>query len=340
MAVKHRTSLKDLAKKLGVSIATVSRALRNSPEIGKEMQERVKALAIEMNYRPNPYARGLRQDGPKVIGVVVPNILTHYYAAMLDGIEQEASKNGYSVISANSHEDYDTEKRIINNFMDLHLSGIIACLAQNTVDYQHFHELRSMGIPLVFLGRTYLHDEFSSVKANGDEAARIATQHLIDTGSRKIAFLGGPNNLDMVQRRKHGYLEALRDNKIPIDRFLVACDVIDYDVARNAAIKLLQREERPDAILAFNDILTFAAYTAIKQMGLRIPEDVALIGFTDDPHTQYVTPQLSVIVDQSEKMGCTACNILLRHIDGEKDIQRVIVPQKLVIRETSAKNKE
>lgn len=337
MAVKHRTSLKDLAKKLGVSIATVSRALRNSPEIGKEMQERVKALAIEMNYRPNPFARSLRQEGPKMIGVVVPNILTHYYAAMLDGIEQEASKNGYSVISANSHEDYETEKRIINNFMDLHVSGIIACLAQSTVDYQHFRDLRGMGIPLVFLGRTCLSDEFSSVKANGDEAAQMATQHLIDTGSSRIAFLGGPNNLDMVQRRKHGYLEALRENKIPIDRFLVACDVIDYDVARSSTTKLLQRENRPDAILAFNDILTFAAYTAIKQMGLRIPEDVALIGFTDDPHTKYVTPQLSVIVDESEKMGRMACEMLLRHINGETAVQRTIVPQKLVIRETSAK---
>lgn len=340
MAVQRRTSLKDLAQKLGVSIATVSRALRNSPEIGHEMRERVKALALELNYRPNPFARGLRQDGPKVIGVVVPNLLTHYYAAMLDGIEQEAAKNGYSVVSANSHENYETEKRIINNFMDLHLSGIIACLAQNTVDYQHFRDLQDMNMPLVFLGRTCMSGEYSSVMANGDEAAQMATQHLIDTGSRKIAFLGGPNNLDMVQRRKHGYLEALRDNRIPIDRFLVACDVIDYDVARNAAIKLLQREERPDAILAFNDILTFAAYTAIKQMGLRIPEDVALIGFTDDPHTKYVTPELSVIVDQSEEMGRTACCMLLRHIAGETAIQRKIVPQQLVIRETSAKNKE
>lgn len=338
MAVQRRTSLKDLAQKLGVSIATVSRALRNSPEIGKEMQERVKSLAHEMNYRPNPFARGLRQEAPKVIGVVVPNILTHYYAAMLDGIEQEASRNGYSVISANSHEDYETERRIINNFIDLHVSGIVACLAQSTVDYNHFKELRDMNIPLVFLGRTCLQDEFSSVKANGDEAAQMATQHLIDTGSRKIAFVGGPNHLDMVQRRKHGYLEALRDNNMPIDRFLVACDVIDYDVARNATTKLLQREERPDAILAFNDIVTFAAYTAINQMELKIPEDVALIGFTDDPHTQYVTPKLSVIVDQSEKMGQTACSILLKHISGETAIQKVIVPQKLVIRETSAKN--
>lgn len=337
MATQRRTSLKDLAQKLNVSIATVSRALHNSPEVGKEMQERVQALAREMNYRPNPFARGLRRDAPKIIGVVVPNILNHYYAAMLDGIEREASQNGYSVISANSHEDFETEKRIVDNFIGLHTGGIIACLAQSTTDYAHFEELGRMGIPLVFLGRTCLQDKFSSVKANGDEAAQMATQHLIDTGSRKIAFVGGPNHLDMVQRRKHGYLEALRDNRIPIDRFMVACDIIDYNVARNATIRLLQREERPDAILAFNDIITFAAYTAIKQMNLRMPEDVALIGFSDDPHTQFVTPQLSVIVDKSEEMGQLACKLLLRHIEGDTRIYKKIVPQDLVIRETSAR---
>lgn len=329
--------MKDLAQRLGVSIATVSRALHNSPEIGQEMQKRVKQLAQEMNYRPNPFARGLRQDGPKVIGVVVPNLLTHYYAAMLDGIEREASENGYSVISANSHEDFETERRIIDNFVNLHVGGVIACVTQNTTDTAHFEELEKMNVPLVFLGRTCLHDKFSSVKANDDETAQMATQHLIDTGSRKIAFVGGPNHLDMVQRRKHGYLEALRDNHLPIDRFMVACDKIDFNVACNATEKLLRHEERPDAILAFNDIITFAAYTTIKRMGLRIPEDVALIGFSDDPHTEYVTPRLSVIVDQSEEMGRAACRMLFKHIEGETNIQKMIVAQRLVIRNTSAK---
>ena len=196
-----------------------------------------------------------------------------------------------------------------------------------------------MGIPLVFFGRTCLPDKFSSVMANGDEAAQEATQHLIDTGSRRIAFIGGPNHLDMVKRRKHGYLEALRENRIAIDRTLVACGKIDYDVALQAAIRLLERDDRPDAILAFNDIITFAAFTAIKQMGLRIPDDVALIGFTDDVHARYVTPRLSVIEDQSRLMGETACRLLLKNIGGDTKIYKKIVPQKLVIRDTSAKQK-
>ena len=339
MAKQRRTSLKDLASELGVSIATVSRALRSSPEIGRDMQQRVKDLAKKLNYRPNPFAQSLRKEAPKVIGVVVPNLVTHYYAAVLDGIEDEARREGYSVISANSHERFEDEAHAIENFIGLHVEGIIACLSQNTTDYSHFKLLQEMGIPLVFFGRTCMTDTFSSVTANGDEAAQQATQHLIDTGSKRIAFLGGPNHLDMVKRRKHGYLEALRENRIPVDRDLVVCDKIDYEVALHQAEKLLNREDRPDAILAFNDIITFAAFTAIKNSGLRIPEDVALIGFTDDVHAAYVTPRMSAIVDQSHKMGVTACQLLLKAIQGDAKVYKKIVPQQLIIRDTSAKKK-
>ena len=334
---KHRTSLKDLARELGVSIATVSRALRSSPEIGAEMQEKVKDLAKRLNYRPNPFAQSLRKEAPRMIGVVVPNLVTHYYAAVLDGIEEEARKAGYSVISANTHEQSEAEVKAIDNFISLHVEGIIACLSQNTTDYSHFEGISEMGIPLVFFGRTCLPEKFSCVTANGDIAAQEATQHLIDTGSRRIAFIGGPNHLDMVKRRKHGYLEALKENRIPIDRSLVVCEKIDYQWALEASMQLLQREDRPDAILAFNDIITFAAFTAIKQTGLRIPEDVALIGFTDDVHAGYVTPKMSAIVDQSFEMGAEACRLLLKNIGGDQKIYKKIVPQKLVIRETSAK---
>ena len=337
---QRRTSLKDLAGELGVSIATVSRALRNSPEIGREMQQRVKDLAKKLNYRPNPFAQSLRKEAPKVIGVVVPNLVTHYYAAVLDGIEDEARRAGYSVISANSHEDFEDERQAIDNFIGLHVEGIIACLAQTTTDYSHFEEISDMGIPLVFFGRTCLTDRFSCVTANGDEAAQMATQHLIDTGSRRIAFIGGPNHLDMVRRRKHGYLEALRENKMEIDRDMVVCDKIDYEVALHAVEKLLDRPNRPDAILAFNDIITFAAFTAIKNKGLNIPDDVALIGFTDDVHAAYVTPRMSAIEDQSREMGIKACQLLLRSIGGDTKVYKEIVPQQLVIRETSAKNEK
>lgn len=334
---KRRTSLKDLAEQLGVSIATVSRALRGSHEVGEEMRQKVKKLAKQLNYRPNPFAQSLRQEAPRIIGVIVPNLVTHYFAAVLDGIESYAIENDYNVISANTHENYEMEKRAVDNYISMHVSGIIACLAQDTIDYTHFEELADMGIPLVFFARTCLSDRFSHVVADGDIAAYEATKHLIDTGSRRIAFVGGPNHLDMVRRRKHGYLEALREYKIPIDRTLVACGRIDFDVARDATINMLKREDRPDSILAFNDIITYAAFDAIKSLNLRIPQDVSIIGFTDGDSAAFVTPRLSAIMDQAHEQGRKVCELLIRAIDGDTKIYHEVVPMILKIRESSKK---
>ena len=336
---QRRISLKDLAKELNVSIATVSRALRGSHEVGEEMTRKVKELAKKLNYRPNPFAQSLRREAPRVIGVIVPNLVTHYYASVLDGIEDYASRNGYSVISANSHENHEIEERAIDNFISMHVEGIIACLAQDTVDYHHFEEIHEMGLPLVFFARTCLPDKFSQVVANGDEAAYEATCHLIKSGSKRIAFIGGPNHLDMVRRRKHGYLEALREHKIPIDRSLVACDKIDFNVARDVTIQMLKSDNRPDAILAFNDIITYAAFDAIKSMKLQIPDDVAIIGFTDGDSAAFVTPRLSAIMDQAHMQGVKACELLLRNINGDTKIYREVVPMILKIRESSEKSK-
>lgn len=333
----RRTSLKEMAEQLGVSIATVSRALRNSHEVGEEMKTHVQELAKKLNYRPNPFAQSLRQQKPKVIGVVVPNLVTHYYAAVLDGIEDYATKCGYAVVAANSHEDHIREEKAIDNFVGMYVEGIIACLAQDTVDYTHFSEINKMGIPLVFFARTCLPEMFSSVVSNGDEAAHQATLHLIDTGSKRIAFICGPTHLDMVKRRKHGYLEALRERNINIDRSIVINGDIDYECARNATLKLLMREDRPDAILAFNDIITYAAFDAIKTLGLKIPEDVAIIGFTEAESSAFVTPKLSVIMDQAHLTGEKACDLLLRNIHGDKKIYKEIVPMILKIRESSNK---
>lgn len=337
MAKKRRTSLKDLAAELGVSIATVSRALHASHEVSEEMQQKVKALAKARNYRPNPFAQSLRKEAPHIIGVIVPNLVTHYFASVLDGVEDCASKNGYSVFSANSHESHELEVKAVDNFYALHVDGIISCLAQDTTDYSHYEQMAKMDMPIVFFGRTCLPELFSQVVADGDVAAFNATKHLLEMGARRVAFIGGPNHLDMVKRRKHGYLEALRDARIPIDRNLVVCDKIDFEVARKATIDLLQQDDRPDAILAFNDILTYAAFDAIKSLNLSIPDDVAIIGFTDGDNSAFVTPRLSAIMDQAHAQGYAACELLIRRIKGDRKIYKKIVPMILKFRESSEK---
>ena len=335
---QRRTSLKDLASQLGVSIATVSRALRNSHEVGVEMREKVQKLARDLNYRPNPFAQSLRKEAPRVIGVVLPNLVTHYYASVLDGIENYARSQGYSVLSGNSHEQEQDEKHVIDSFINMHVEGIIACLSQDTTDFSHFHDVKNIGIPLVFFARTCLHDEFSSVVADGDVAAQKATQHFIDNGCRRIAFVGGPNHLDMVRRRKHGYLEALRENKINIDRDLVVCGKIDYEIAYNATLALLDKPNAPDAILAFNDVVLYAVFEAVKSRGLRIPDDVSIIGFSDGETANYVTPRLTTVADQAYLQGQTACELLLKAINGDKEICHKVIPMELIIRDSTQKN--
>lgn len=332
------TSLKDIAQVLGVSIPTVSRALKDSPEISRELCAKAKELAKEMNYRPNPFALSLRKNAPRIIGVVVPDIVTHFFASILNGIENMAVRNGYFVIITTSHESYENEKRNIENLVNMRVEGIIACLSQETTDYSHFTTLKDINMPLILFDRVCLIDQFSSVVADGEYSAQIATQHLLDNGSKRVAFIGGANHLDIVKKRKHGYLEALRSNHIPIEKELVVCRKIDYEEGKIATETLLSLPNPPDAILAMNDTLAFAAIEVIKSHGLRIPNDIAIMGYTDEQHANYIEPKLSAISHQTYKMGETACQLLIEQTKGNKAIKQVVIPTQLQVRESSIKN--
>lgn len=339
MKSQKHTSLKDIAQALGVSVPTVSRALKDSPDISRALCEKAKWMAREMNYRPNPFALSLRKNAPRIIGVVVPDIVTHFFASILNGIENMAVKNGYFVIITTSHESYEHEKRNVENLVNMRVEGIIACLSQETTDYTHFAELKDINMPLIMFDRVCLTDQFSSVVADGEHSAQMATQHLLDNGCKRVAFIGGANHLDIVKRRKHGYLEALRNNKMPIEKELVVCRKIDYEEGKIAAQTLLALPNPPDAILAMNDTLAFAAIEVIKSHGLRVPNDIALIGYTDEQHANYIEPKLSAVSHQTYKMGETACLLLIDQIRGDKAIRQVMIPTHLQIRESSIKNK-
>ena len=339
MKSQKHTSLKDIAQALGVSVPTVSRALKDSPDISRALCEKAKWMAREMNYRPNPFALSLRKNAPRIIGVVVPDIVTHFFASILNGIENMAVKNGYFVIITTSHESYEHEKRNVENLVNMRVEGIIACLSQETTDYTHFAELKDINMPLIMFDRVCLTDQFSSVVADGEHSAQMATQHLLDNGCKRVAFIGGANHLDIVKRRKHGYLEALRNNKIPIEKELGVCRKIDYEEGKIAAQTLLALPNPPDAILAMNDTLAFAAIEVIKSHGLRVPNDIALIGYTDEQHANYIEPKLSAVSHQTYEMGETACLLLIDQIRGDKAIRQVMIPTHLQIRESSIKNK-
>lgn len=337
MANPKHISLKDLARELGVSVPTVSRALKDSPEISADLRARAKQLAQELNYRPNPFAISLRKNAPRIIGVIVPDIVTHFFSSILSGIEDMAIANGYFVIITTSHESYEHEKKNIENLVNMRVEGIIACLSQETTNFGHWAALADINMPVILFDRVCLTDMFSTVVADGEHSAQMATQHLLDNGSKRVAFIGGANHLDIVRRRKHGYLEALRENRIPIQKELVVCRKIDYEEGKIATESLLSLSQPPDAILAMNDTLAFAAMEVIKSHGLRIPQDVAIIGYTDEQHANYVEPKLSAVSHQTYRMGETACRLLIDRIKGDKTVRQVVVPTRLEIRESSIK---
>ncbi len=335
MGNQKHTSLKDLAQALGVSIPTVSRALKDSPEISRQLCERAKKMAKDLNYRPNPFAMSLRRNSPRIIGVILPDIVTHFFASILSGIEDMAIANGYCVIITTSHESYEHEKQNIENLVNMRVEGIIACLSQETADYGHLTALRDINMPLVLFDRICLPDQFSTVVADGANSAQTATQHLLDNGSKRVAFIGGANYLDIVKKRKHGYLEALRANNIPIEKELVICRKLDYEEGKAATEMLLALPYPPDAILAMNDTLAFAAMEVLKTHHLRIPDDVALIGYTDEQHANYVEPKLSAVSHQTYKMGQAACQLLIDEIKGNKTVRQIMIPTQLQVRESS-----
>lgn len=338
MERKRPISLKDLAVELGVSISTVSRGLKNSPEIGIEMRDKIKDLAKKRNYRPNPFAMSLLKNSPRIIGIIVPDIVTHYYSSIISGISDVARQNGYSTIITSSYEQYELEKNRLEDLINIRVEGVIACLSQQTTDYAHFEALKEQNIPLVFFDRVCLKNKFSSVITNNIESAQMATEHLLRTGSKRIGFIGGANHLEIVKQRKHGYLQALRDHKIPIEKELVFCERISYQTGYNGACQLLSLPHPPDAILGMTDSLAFGAMKAIKEHNLRIPKDVAVIGYTDELHSDYVDPPLTAVTHQTYKMGETIAQLLLKQIKGSNKIEQLVVPCILSIRKSSMKN--
>lgn len=337
MARKRHISLKDLANELGVSVSTVSRALNDSYEISPEMRERVKTLAEQWNYRPNPFALSLLKNTPRIIGIIVPDLVTHFYSSIISGINDVARENGYSVIITSSYEQYEQELHCVEDLVNMRVEGILACLSQETIDYSHFLSLSDMDIPLVFFDRVCMLNDFPSVVADNMESARLATIHLLQTGSKRVAFLGGSDHLEIVRQRKAGYLAALAELNIPAEEDLVICEKMTYGEGREGCSRLLSLSVPPDAILAMNDTLAFAAMKEIKKHGLRIPSDISLVGYTDELHSNYVEPALTAVTHQTYKMGEECCSLLLKQIKKREKPRQIVVSTHLSVRDSSIK---
>ena len=335
---KRHISLKDLATELHVSISTVSRALKDHPNISPEVKARVKKLAKAWDYRPNPLAMGLLRQNTRTIGVIVPDLVTHFFSSVISGIESYASQQGYYIIISSSYESYQKEKECIENLLNSRVEGLIISLSYETKDHSHFEDLVRKGIPIVFFDRICLPEKVSSVVADNMEAARKITHHFIDSGYRKIAYISGPEFLNISKERLEGYLSGLKEHQIELnENYLVHCEM-NPESATEATKKLLALPDPPDAIFGINDTVAFAAMKEVRKQGLRIPEEVGLVGFTDDYHATVVHPALTSITHPTFEMGETVAMLFFETLEGNSPPKRVELKTNLVVRESSTRS--
>lgn len=333
---KRHISLKDLAREIGVSISTVSRALNNHPDISQEMTQKIQKLAVEMNYTPNPLAMGLLKQETRMIGVIVPDLVTHFYSSIISGIEQIAEEKGYFILIASSNETLSKEISSVENLMKTRVEGLIVCLSQETTDYQHFDRLIGNQIPLVFFDRVCRQGEVSAVVVDNVDAAEKITLHFVKNGFHRIACITGPDHLNISKERTQGYLSGLKKCGLGFHQeLLVKCNMTTDDAIR-ATAQLLDLPEKPDAILTINDTVAFATMKEIKRRGLRIPEDVALVGFADEYHATLVDPALTTMTHPTFEIGQEAARLFFRQIENpEENPEQVVMNTKLVVRKSS-----
>lgn len=333
---KRHISLKDLAKELGVSISTVSRGLKNHPDISPELTIKIQELAAERNYTPNPLAMGLLRQQTKMIGVIVPDIVTHFYASIISGIEEVAKEQGYYIVISPSNESVKKEFESVENLLKTRVEGLIVCLSQETRDFHHFEKLINNEIPLVFFDRVAESLDVPTVTVDGAEAVKSIIRHFKENGCKRIAYISGPEHLNISKNRKQGYLKGLKENHFDFNpELLVECNLSAEDAA-HATRNLLSLSEKPDAIFGINDTIAFAAMKEIKKQRLKIPEDIALVGFTDEFHSTVVEPALTSVTHPTKEMGQEAAKLFFQLVEKKVNFKKeVVLETELIVRESS-----
>ncbi len=336
--MKKAATIKDIAKAISVSISTVSRALQDKPEISESTKKLVRDMAKKLKYRPNSMAVALKTQKSYSIGVVVPQIVSAFYASVVKGIEQVANDLGYQVFVSSSNEDMKKEQNNVNGFLDHRVDGLIVSLSKATDSFNHIRLIEDNEVPLVLFDRTSKEINVPKVVANDADAAYMAVTHLINKGAKRIALITGPEHMLIGRNRYRGYETALLHNKIEFDKDIVVRCNITVEDAKNATKKLLALPTPPDAIFGINDEVAIGALFAIKEKQLKIPEEIMVVGFSNSNRSRYMEPSLTTMDQNPEKIGTLAAKLLFEQINGKPGFgatKEIIVPATLIIRTSS-----
>ncbi len=336
----HSVTIKDIAKILGISKSTVSRALSEHSDVHAETRNKVLALAKKLQYQPNVIALNLKQQRTNTIGVIIPETENPFFARTVSGIQKIANEAGYNVMVCQSSESYQTEKSNLQSLIATRVDGLLISISRETDKTDHFEAIFRKNIPLVFFDRICKTLDTAQVITNNYEIAFEATQYLIAQGCKRIATITGPRHLYTSFNRFQGYMDALTKNNLEFDPDYLLLSDLRQDSIESYTRHLINLKEPPDAIIAKNDLIAIEMMHIIKQFGLKVPRDIAVLGFNNEPISQFVEPSLSTIDHPAHDIGAAAAELLLSQIKGENhEREKKVIKSNLVIRESTERLK-
>lgn len=340
----EKITIKDMAQRLNLSVSTISRALSDHHSIGKSTKEKVKKLAKEVGYFPNSVASNLRQRKTHSLGVIVPRIDIYFHSLVISGIEEIAYSAGYSVTIYQTKDSLEREIEVTRNLHENRVAGIIACISLETDNFNHFEEFNLYNVPVVFYDRVPNNSTGSKVLIDDYEAAFKATEHLISINCRKIAHIAGNQKMSIFQNRLKGYKNALTKNGLEVSEDLIAyTNDLSYEEGIECAQKFINGKVLPDGIFCANDSTAISTIQVLKKANYEIPEDIAVVGFSNYPISKIVDPNLTTVNDRAFEMGQTAANLLIRQIEDKNEIissETIVLKTELLIRDSTKRTKK
>ena len=331
----------DIAKKLNVSPATVSRGLQDHPAISKKTKKRIFDVVDELGYRTNHFARNLRQQQTKTIGVLVHELNSNFITSVLAGIEKVTTQEGYDIIIAHSSESYTKEAANAKNLFNKRVDGLIASLAFDTTDLEHFKPFVDKGVPVMFFDRVEQDGDNSVVIIDNAKCGYLATKHLIEQGCKRIVHITSSLKRNVYSQRFKGYKDALFDHGIPFDESMLIIGDLSEKAGMEATMKILKMNPLPDGAFITNDFVAAVCMRTLKENGVSIPDEIAIVGFNNDAIGKLIEPTLTTINYPGEDMGQIAARNLINHLKGVADIHQtntIIARSELIIRKSSLKN--
>ncbi|MEP7141520.1 MAG: LacI family DNA-binding transcriptional regulator [Ferruginibacter sp.] len=341
--MKYKVTITDIAKELNITPATVSRALNNHPGISYKTKEVVQKTASRLNYKKNSIASSLQSGKTNVIGVIIPSAEINFFGSVVHGIESIANLNGYNVLIYQSNEEMKHEAKGIETFLSARVDGILASIAKNTDNYDHFLDVKARNIPLVLFDRANDDLGIPSVVIDDYKGAFLATEHLISQGYKRIAHITGPQPIGIWKMRLNGYIAALAANGISYDASLIYVGDITIESGKEAVRYFFENPDPPDAIFAVEDFTALGALKELKDKNIKIPDEVGIVGFANEHFGEHITPALSTIDQQTVLMGKESIKLLLELISGKEKYKqkhsKIILEPIPIFRQSSMRNK-